>query len=1488
MRSVVEIGASVPAFLGKLWKLVNDTENNHLISWSPGGKTFVIKNQADFARELLPLYYKHNNMASFIRQLNMYGFHKITSVENGGLRYEKDEIEFSHPCFMRGHSYLLEHIKRKIANPKTIVTSGESGEKILLKPELMNKVLTDVKQMKGKQENLDAKFSAMKQENEALWREVAILRQKHIKQQQIVNNLIQFLMSLVQPARPSNANSNNVGVKRPYQLMINSAAHNSAADSSHPGRIKNIKLDKDTLLDDLNEENLEDGPTIHELAHDDILHSEIPQDSLDPANFVTIDVPTDAQVNNDYSPNTAGVQYEVTMEDGDDLDTDGVRVTYPVAKVNNLLRPQDVQPVVTSPSPTMVNPTSPLDQPILDQVFIDPSTLATAEKTKKVQRNIARPAKKMTSGSSFNNLNPSADLKLPAEIFADEDSVENGIAADELLQSALQNAALEGGMSTSKDKMFGGINIKIEKADNAKTKKSKKSSKDNNTNQVDLAGIKTELQDDLDWNNMTLATVNNNSDVNRFNSVNRRDNISKNLEEYTSVFGTNSNKNDIDDHLDSMQTDIESLRELLRNDSYALDTNTLMGITDARLGSTMSFAIPSGQLPAHDYLFGADDPFYGLSYNPVDERARASNSEALGSVGSTAGSSWPSSTPEPSPSPTADAEPADADADPPFTLGATEHTPYQCQFCDKAFPRLSYLKKHEQTHSDQMPFRCEFCSRHFKHKRSRDRHVKLHTGDRKYRCPHCESAFSRSDHLKIHMKTHDIQKPFQCTVCNRGYNTAAALTSHMQGHKRDREGRETDRRRALRCPRCGDAFRRTDLLQAHMTSAHGVDAAALTPPRRVASQPPPTLLACIYCTRDTFTSMEQLQLHVRAAHSALLNGETPSDQIVEQPAPTDLSRRAEEPPVKRRRSDSATPQLALSPGTLLCNQCDAALPDFEAFRAHLKGHLEEGGELNRSSPTPCPHCGASFADAAASERHLAAHYLAVSCEYSCHSCARSFPTPDDLQKHLLDLHAHHLYRCSLCKEIFDSKVAIQVHFAVAHSGESKVWVCRSCGGSPLRSEAEGAAHVRARHGAARCSCGAVLAGARALRAHAQLHAYRCPAPGCADSFAVQYLLERHMQAHHAITQGLNGESTRPKRVENNNSGDGADGACSPCGGEAVSDERRRKNGAVALQCAYCGERTRSRAELEAHTRAHSGAAAARHKCLICDEILPSAAVLAEHKLTHCKVVAGDTCARCRARLPSEESFLSHMARHHPALPAPCVVCRQTLASEAEARLHARFHLRCSGDEQRCAICLRALPEGEAGTGARACAACYARHAAPRAPPPADHDCRLCRRALGSPTRLQAHLIEHTFAGIGAFTCYLCSAVFTSAAGLQRHLPEHASAPRPYDCARCGLKFFFRAELDNHSFVHLEEAEIAQRAFYEAYARGAASAWAALAPPEPVPQPVAEPDAAVKREPEIKEEKTDEYIEVGSPPPPPPPPSSPPAEPVVKQEKPDED
>ena len=44
-------------------------------------------------------------------------------------------------------------------------------------------------------------------------------------------------------------------------------------------------------------------------------------------------------------------------------------------------------------------------------------------------------------------------------------------------------------------------------------------------------------------------------------------------------------------------------------------------------------------------------------------------------------------------------------------------------------------------------------------------------------------------------------------------------------------------------------------------------------------------------------------------------------------------------------------------------------------------------------------------------------------------------------------------RCALCKEIFDSKVNIQVHFAIKHSNECKLFKCTQCS-NIFRSEME--------------------------------------------------------------------------------------------------------------------------------------------------------------------------------------------------------------------------------------------------------------------------------------------------------------------------------------------------------------------------------------------------------------------------------------------------
>ncbi|XP_074208922.1 heat shock factor protein 1 isoform X2 [Camelus bactrianus] len=222
--------SNVPAFLTKLWTLVSDPDTDALICWSPSGNSFHVFDQGQFAKEVLPKYFKHNNMASFVRQLNMYGFRKVVHIEQGGLvKPERDDTEFQHPCFLRGQEQLLENIKRKVTSVSTL-----RSEDVKIRQDSVTKLLTDVQLMKGKQESMDSKLLAMKQcrgggvpgapsapatapvccsENEALWREVASLRQKHAQQQKVVNKLIQFLISLVQSNRI-------LGVKRKIPLML--------------------------------------------------------------------------------------------------------------------------------------------------------------------------------------------------------------------------------------------------------------------------------------------------------------------------------------------------------------------------------------------------------------------------------------------------------------------------------------------------------------------------------------------------------------------------------------------------------------------------------------------------------------------------------------------------------------------------------------------------------------------------------------------------------------------------------------------------------------------------------------------------------------------------------------------------------------------------------------------------------------------------------------------------------------------------------------------------------------------------------------------------------------------------------------------------------------------------------------------------------------------------------------------------------------------
>ncbi|KAI9479375.1 hypothetical protein BX667DRAFT_467645, partial [Coemansia mojavensis] len=107
---------TVTPFLNKLYSMVDDSSSDDLIRWSADGNSFVVLRHEDFAKEVLPRFFKHSNFSSFVRQLNMYGFHKVPHLQQGGLIADGPEAEsweFNNENFQRGQPDLLHFIRRK-------------------------------------------------------------------------------------------------------------------------------------------------------------------------------------------------------------------------------------------------------------------------------------------------------------------------------------------------------------------------------------------------------------------------------------------------------------------------------------------------------------------------------------------------------------------------------------------------------------------------------------------------------------------------------------------------------------------------------------------------------------------------------------------------------------------------------------------------------------------------------------------------------------------------------------------------------------------------------------------------------------------------------------------------------------------------------------------------------------------------------------------------------------------------------------------------------------------------------------------------------------------------------------------------------------------------------------------------------------------------------------------------------------------------------
>lgn len=186
----------VNAFIAKLWRILRDESLRHLIHWDQEGTGFVISDPSEFSRQVLPAYYKHSNLASFIRQLNAYEFRKCSSSRG------EEVMEYRHPSFLRDSPGELANIKRKTSTTSTAAAaaSSSSSSEVPESSGTLAEAMEQISRLEQGQEDSARRMSELRRLGEERTEELARLRAAHRIQKERMERVLHFLRSLFNSA----------------------------------------------------------------------------------------------------------------------------------------------------------------------------------------------------------------------------------------------------------------------------------------------------------------------------------------------------------------------------------------------------------------------------------------------------------------------------------------------------------------------------------------------------------------------------------------------------------------------------------------------------------------------------------------------------------------------------------------------------------------------------------------------------------------------------------------------------------------------------------------------------------------------------------------------------------------------------------------------------------------------------------------------------------------------------------------------------------------------------------------------------------------------------------------------------------------------------------------------------------------------------------------------------------------------------------------
>ncbi|XP_077187395.1 uncharacterized protein LOC143834457 [Paroedura picta] len=739
--------------------------------------------------------------------------------------------------------------------------------------------------------------------------------------------------------------------------------------------------------------------------------------------------------------------------------------------------------------------------------------------------------------------------------------------------------------------------------------------------------------------------------------------------------------------------------------------------------------------------------------------------------------------------------------------------------CGKSFRRISDLRIHERTHTDEKPFKCSECGKSFRQKGNLSTHERIHTGEKPHQCAICQKSFASGSNLIAHVKTHTDEKPYECAECGKRFRQKRNLTTHEKIHTGERpyqcsmcqksfasvsslisHERIHAGEKPFKCAKCGKSFRQKGNLRTHERIHTGekphqcsvceksfASGSNLIAHERIHAGDKP--YQCSVCQKR-FGSGSNLIAHQRI-HATVKAYKWPRIHSL-----VEVEERGRGNHHVRGEATGAAPLLTLSPSPALGEPCFEICPEI-TWGGGCSPHppKQEGDDGEGGCEFSQGRTGSVRA-----RRPAEFHGQPLDCRQA-HGCPTNawpfnpmkspfsfsggclLPDVGQVHKNLgnplleegtepmrprdaLAERSHLLCSCKRAARLGSRQQAPGRegrHDPVEGVKEEHLcWEGNLDRDEPRNPNCKGLEACADEGGNFGPRSGLL----KWQKTHTGVKQYNCFE--CGRSFSRSTNLLVHERTH-----------TGEKPFE-----------CVVCGKRFTHSSNLRAHekihaGEKPYACAACGLTFYHSSSLRAHERIHTGENV--YRCPHCEKVFTRSSVFRKHVRIH----TGEKpfqCSKCGKNFSQRCHLIMHEKTHTGEKPFGCSSCRRSFRRKCDLAAHRRIHT--EEDPYKCSHCGKSFSQ-------KSNLVIHERIHTDENP----YKCLECGKSFHYRSNLVAH--ERTHTGEKPFQCAHCGKRFRLSSHLYRHQKLH-TADQPYACPDCGKLFRHKTSLDAHQRTHMGE------------------------------------------------------------------------------------